>query len=41
MSAWELLVRAFPGWTLTEIKELSLRERRHWVRRALWEAERR
>lgn len=41
MAAWELLARAYPGWTLTEIKHLSVRERTHWLRRALWEAERR
>jgi hypothetical protein len=37
----ELLARYFKSWTLTEIKSLSIRERRHWLARAAWEIERR
>lgn len=31
MREWTLLVTSFPGWTLTETRELSPRERANWV----------
>lgn len=37
----ELLAGHYRGWSLTEIKSLSIRERRHWLRRAAWDIERR
>jgi hypothetical protein len=36
-----VLVRSHPGWALAEIKKLSIRERRFWVKSAVWDAERR
>ena len=29
------LTTAYPGWTLTEIKELSIRERKNWIEAAV------
>jgi hypothetical protein len=31
MSEWLFLTRKFTGWTLTEIQNLSYRERKNWV----------
>ena len=31
---YEILTRTFTGWTLTEIKNLSVRERQNWLERA-------
>lgn len=36
-----LLSGAYPGWSLGEIKGLSIRERAWWVRMEQWAAERR
>jgi hypothetical protein len=30
----EVLVDCFPNWTIKDIKKLSSRERKHWVKRA-------
>jgi hypothetical protein len=35
LDQYEILTRAFTGWTLTEIRELSVRERANWLDRAL------
>lgn len=34
LKAWLLITQAFPGWTLTEIKELTPRERINWLEMA-------
>jgi hypothetical protein len=31
LGQWKLLTENYPGWTLTEIKELSPRERINWL----------
>ncbi len=31
MSEWLFLTKKFKGWTLTEIQNLSFRERKNWV----------
>lgn len=31
MSEWLFLTKKFKGWTLTEIQNLSYRERKNWV----------
>jgi hypothetical protein len=31
----EALAQAYPGWTLTELKHMTVRERKMWVNRAL------
>jgi hypothetical protein len=31
MAEWALLTLSFPGWTLTEIKDMSRRERNNWL----------
>jgi len=36
-----ILARVHPGWTLTEIKALTARERRYWMSLARYDAERR
>lgn len=35
--AIHLLSRVHPGWTLTEIRGLTLREKRNWLSIAMWE----
>jgi hypothetical protein len=35
--AYKTISRAFPGWTLTDIKGLTTRERRFWLAYAAWE----
>lgn len=37
----ELLAGQYRGWSLSEIKDLSIRERRHWLERAAWDIGRR
>jgi len=32
---YEAISRAFPGWTLSDIRSLSYRERNNWLERAL------
>lgn len=34
------LVHLFPAWSLTEIKSLSVRERRYWIEFGVWNAKR-
>lgn len=36
MSEIALVARLFGAWPLSEIKALSLRERRHWINVGLW-----
>lgn len=31
MRSWSILTRLYQGWTLSEIKELTPRERRNWM----------
>jgi hypothetical protein len=31
MREWALIAQSFSGWNLTEIKELSQRERKNWL----------
>jgi hypothetical protein len=31
MAEWLALTNNHPGWTLTEIKELNVRERKNWL----------
>ena len=31
-----MLVRLYPGWSLTELKHLTSRERRYWLDNGLW-----
>jgi hypothetical protein len=31
MAEWAVISLSFPGWTLTEIKEMSRRERTNWL----------
>lgn len=31
MIDWLALTHTYPGWTLTEIKELSYKERKNWL----------
>jgi hypothetical protein len=31
MDEWKLLTLSYSGWTLTEIRELSSRERKNWL----------
>lgn len=34
------LARFFPGWTRADLRDMPVRERRHWVRWAQWQAAR-
>jgi hypothetical protein len=40
-SCYEFLLSYYDGWSLADVKGLSIRERTHWVKRAMWEIERR
>lgn len=31
MRSWTILIRLYQGWTLSEVKDLSPRERRNWI----------
>jgi hypothetical protein len=31
VAEWSMLVTTFRGWTLTEIKEMSYRDRKNWL----------
>jgi antibiotic biosynthesis monooxygenase (ABM) superfamily enzyme len=35
LDQYEALSRAFPGWTLSDIRSLSFRERSNWLERAI------
>ena len=39
MSEIGALTRAYPGWSLAELKALSPRERRHWLKYGAWRIE--
>lgn len=39
MSELGALTRAYPGWSLNETRALSVRERRHWIKYAVWRHE--
>lgn len=40
MSEVGALTRVFPGWSLTELKALTRRERLHWLKYGAWRLER-
>jgi hypothetical protein len=40
VAEWAALTRSFKGWTLTEIKQLSPRERKNWLEVARYVRER-
>lgn len=40
MAEWTALTKSFKGWTLTEIKALSPRERKNWLEVARYVRER-
>ena len=38
---YDALARAYPGWTLSELKTMPARERKYWISLITWRAERR
>jgi hypothetical protein len=40
MDTYELLSQEYPGWSLTELRSLTLRERINWIKKASTRARR-